>query len=114
MPATELASQLDLQALCQQLAALAAVAVAAAWLTARWLARRRGECGGACSRCTHACARAEGAVSRAAGDAPPDPPRGVRPAGLRVVQAGSGASGPQSPFAGDPRLDENLSAPRDV
>lgn len=112
-----LASQLDLQALWQQLAALAAVAVAAAWLTARWFARRRGECGGACSRCTHACERAEGAISppgAARVGAPPDPPRGVRSPGLRVVQPGSGPDARQSPFVGDPRRDENLSAPRDV
>jgi len=83
----------DLQVLLQQLAALAAVALAAGWLTARWLLRRRADCGGSCSRCEGAsvCEKARSAVSRGS-DAPPasaDPPRGLRPDALRVVQPGS-------------------------
>jgi hypothetical protein len=57
MPDADLASRPfgpEMQALWQQLAALVVVAVAAAWLTARWLIRRRSDCGGACSRCTGA------------------------------------------------------------
>lgn len=82
----------DLQVLLQQLAALAAVAVAAGWLTARWLLRRRADCGGSCARCegASACEKAKGAASRA--DAPPAsaaPPRGVRSDALRVVQPGN-------------------------
>lgn len=76
--------------LLQQLAALAAVALAAGWLTARWLVRRRrGACGGDCSRCT----------GNAAGRTPCAlPSAGVRSAGLRVIQPG----------------DENLARPGDV
>lgn len=83
----------DLQVLLQQLAALAAVALAAGWLTARWLIRRRSACGGACSRCegASACEKARGTAEH---DAPPPaassaPPRGVRSDALRVVQPGS-------------------------
>ncbi|HEY8374862.1 MAG TPA: hypothetical protein VIK91_00180 [Nannocystis sp.] len=90
---------LDWQALWQQLAALAVVVLATAWLTVRWLTRRRGPCGGVCSRCT-ACensrgasdAKISGAISRT------EPARGLRPAGLRVVQ-GPGAPA-EPPHAG--------------
>lgn len=83
-------SELDLQVLVQQLAALGAVALAAGWLTARFmLRRRRGACGGDCSRCTGA----SGGPSTCAA-----PTHGVRPAGLRVLQPSS----------------ENLRGPADV
>lgn len=61
---------------------LACVAAATAWLTARWLIRRRSGCAGDCSRCTAHGAETEpgpGACGRL-------PPSGVRPAGLRVLQ----------------------------
>lgn len=100
-------TDVDLQALWQQLAALAAVALAAGWLTARWLIRRRRDCGGACSRCTGA-----GACEKAGTGVLPrtDPPRGVRSPGLRVVQPGPAPH----PSPADSHFDENLSAPRDV
>lgn len=83
----------DLHALLQQLAALAVVAVAAGWLTARWLGRRaRADCGGACSRCEGASAcktAAEGAIS------PAEPPRGVRSPGLRVMQSAGPEQSPR-------------------
>lgn len=66
----------DLSALLQQLAALAAVALAAGWLTARWLLKRRKDgCGGDCSRCS-ASGRTPCAL----------PTTGIRPSGLKVVQ----------------------------
>ena len=75
----------DLHLLLQQLAALAAVAVAAGWLTVRWLRRRaEASCEGACSRCEgkSSCkSAAEGAIS------PQTPARGVRSPGLRVMQS---------------------------
>lgn len=72
--------------LLQQLAALAAVALAAGWLTARWLVRRRrGACGGDCSRCT---GNAAGPTQCA------HPSSGVRSAGLRVLQPGDDSSRP--------------------
>lgn len=74
----------DLSALLQQLAALAAVALAAGWLTARWLIRRRkAGCGGDCGRCA-AAGRTPCAL----------PTTGVRPAGLNVLQPGRNESGP--------------------
>jgi len=68
-------SDADLSALLQQLAALAAVALAAGWLTARWLIRRRSGCSGDCSRC-EASGRTPCAL----------PTTGIRPPGLKVVQ----------------------------
>lgn len=73
--------------LVQQLAALAAVALATGWLTARWLLRRRRGCGGDCSRCTSA-----GRTPCALPNTLPGP--GVRPPGLRVVQPGGNVTGP--------------------
>lgn len=79
-------TELELQTLVQQLAALGAVALAAGWLTARFiLRRRRGACGGACSKCT------------GASGGPPScakPTSGVRPAGLRVLQPTENLRGP--------------------
>lgn len=70
--------------LLQQLAALAAVALAAGWLTARWMIRRRrGACGGDCSRCTG---------NTAARPSCAHPSTGVRSSGLRVLQPGEDSS----------------------
>jgi hypothetical protein len=69
------------QAWVQAGAALLAVAVAVAWLTARWLIRRRAGCTGAADTRPGPCGK---------------PPSGVRPAGLQVLQ------GPTNlPRAGD-------------
>lgn len=79
-------TELELQTLVQQLAALGAVALAAGWLTARFmLRRRRGACGGVCSKCTGA----------SGGPGPcATPSGGVRPAGLRVLQPQENLRGP--------------------
>lgn len=69
---------------------LLCVAAAAAWLTARWLIRRRSGCAGDCSRCTaHGADTVPGASEPGACRRPP--PSGVRPEGLRVLQ-GPGSS----------------------
>lgn len=79
-------AELDLQTLLQQLAALAAVALAAGWLTVRWmLRRRRAGCGGDCGRC----------AARGGGPSPcASPSKGLRPEGLRVLQGPGNVSPP--------------------
>ncbi len=68
-------TEIDAQVLVQQVAALLVVAGAAAWLTLRWIMRRRAGCGGDCGKCA------------ARGASPCASPRvGVRPEGLRVIQ----------------------------
>ena len=95
----------DLQVLLQQLAALAAVALAAGWLTARWLMRRKADCGGSCARCEGASA-----CEKAAGAAPPgpaqvaSPPRGVRSPALRVMQSGPGSAAASGNLQGPPAV----------
>ncbi|MFZ6185573.1 hypothetical protein [Nannocystis pusilla] len=95
----------DLQVLLQQLAALAAVALAAGWLTARWLIRRRADCGGSCARCEGASA-----CEKAGGTAPPGPgpgstsPRGVRVPALRVMQSGPGSAAHPGNLPGPPAV----------
>lgn len=91
----------DLQVLLQQLAALAAVALAAGWLTARWVIRRRADCGGSCARCegASACEKAAGAVPPAA-----DPPRGVRSPALRVMQSGPRSAASSGNLPGPPAV----------
>lgn len=62
---------------------LLCVAGATAWLTARWLLRRRSGCAGDCSRCTAGGARTSpGACGRPPGG-------GIRPDALRVLQRGN-------------------------
>lgn len=60
---------------------LLSVVVATAWLTARWLIRRRGGCTGDCSRC--AAHEPSGGVCHK----PTTPTTGIRPAGLHVLQS---------------------------
>jgi len=64
----------------QPVLALLCVAGATAWLTARWLIRRRSGCTGDCSRCV-----AHGAETRP-GPCGRPPGGGIRPDGLRVLQ----------------------------
>lgn len=62
---------------------LLCVAGATAWLTARWLIRRRSGCAGDCSRCTAGGAQTSpGACGRPPGG-------GIRPDALRVLQSGN-------------------------
>lgn len=56
---------------------LLSVAAAAAWLTARWLIRRRSGCTGDCSRC----------AAHETANACHKPTGGIRPAGLHVLQS---------------------------
>ncbi|MDC0671448.1 hypothetical protein [Nannocystis radixulma] len=95
----------DLQVLLQQLAALAAVALAAGWLTARWVIRRKADCGGSCARCegASACEKASGAVSPGPA-APASSPRGVRSPALRVMQSGSGSAASTGNLPGPPAV----------
>ena len=89
MPATapSLLADAGWHAWVQPLAALLSIAVAVAWLTARWLIRRRAGCTGDCSRCA-SHTPGPGACHK--------PTTGVRPAGLHVLQ------GPTNlPRAGD-------------
>lgn len=58
--------------------ALASVAAAVAWLTARWLIRRKAGCAGDCSRCV--------AGGAEVGPCQRPPTTGVRPPGLHVLQ----------------------------
>jgi hypothetical protein len=69
------------QAWVQPALVLLSVVVATAWLTARWLIRRRSGCTGDCSRCTSS--------SRPSGPGAPchKPTGGIRPAGLHVLQS---------------------------
>lgn len=67
----------DWQAWVQPLAVLLAVVAASAWLTARWLIRRRSGCTGDCSRCA-SHTPGPGACHK--------PATGVRPPGLHVLQ----------------------------
>lgn len=67
-----------LQAWVQPALVLLSVVVATAWLTARWLIRRRSGCTGDCSRCT-AHAPSGGVCHK--------PTTGIRPAGLQVLQS---------------------------
>jgi hypothetical protein len=73
-----------------QLAAmLACVTAAVAWLTARWLIRRRSGCAGDCSRCVaHGTATTPGPRACSRDD------HGIRPAGLRVLQGPGSANLP--------------------
>jgi hypothetical protein len=67
---------------------LLCVAGATAWLTARWMIRRRSGCAGDCSRCT-----AGGAETQPGACARP-PGAGIRPDGLRVLQNRGAANVP--------------------
>jgi hypothetical protein len=59
---------------------LLCVAGATAWLTARWMIRRRSGCAGDCGRCTAGgAATSPGACGRPPGG-------GIRPDALRVLQ----------------------------
>lgn len=61
-------------------AMLACIVAAVAWLTARWLIRRRSGCAGDCSRCTaHGAATEPGPCAGTGGT-------GIRAAGLRVLR----------------------------
>ena len=64
---------------------LLCVAAATAWLTARWMIRRRSGCAGDCSRCTaHGAETQPGGAQPGACGRPPG--GGIRPDGLRVLQ----------------------------
>lgn len=69
------------QAWVQPALVLLSVVVATAWLTARWLIRRRSGCAGDCSRCT--AHEPSGGVCHK----PTNPITGIRPAGLHVLQS---------------------------
>ncbi len=74
-----------------QLAAmLLCVTAAVAWLTARWLIRRRSGCAGDCSRCV-----AHGAATTP-GPGACRSEHGIRSAGLRVLQGPRSANLPPS------------------
>lgn len=62
---------------------LLSVVVATAWLTARWLIRRRSGCTGDCSR----CAAHEPAGGVCHKPTALKPITGIRPAGLHVLQS---------------------------
>ncbi len=76
----------DVQQWWQAAAMLACVVAASAWLTARWLIRRRSGCAGDCSRCV-----AGGARTTSPGGAGPGAcghnhdGKGIRSAGLKVL-----------------------------
>ena len=81
---------------------LLCVAIATAWLTARWMIRRRSGCAGDCSRCT-----AHGAETLAGGGAQTGacgrpPGGGIRPDGLRVLQNSQALRGSGSQTANVP------------
>jgi hypothetical protein len=77
---------------------LLCLAAATAWLTARWMIRRRSGCAGDCSRCTaHGAETRPGACGRPPGG-------GIRPDGLRVLQGrGAGSEAPRSSANVPPR-----------
>jgi hypothetical protein len=70
------------QAWVQPALVLLSVVVASAWLTARWLIRRRSGCTGDCSRCTSAGAQPSGTATPCH-----KPTGGIRPASLHVLQS---------------------------
>jgi hypothetical protein len=72
---------------------LLCVAGASAWLTARWMIRRRSGCAGDCSRCTAHGAESHG-PARTAGACGRPPGGGIRPDGLRVLQGRGAANVP--------------------
>lgn len=78
-----LALAADWQAWVQPALVLLSVVIATAWLTARWLIRRKGGCTGDCSRCAahepNALHGPPGACHKPSG--------GIRPAGLHVLQS---------------------------
>ncbi|WAS94091.1 hypothetical protein [Nannocystis punicea] len=94
----------DLQVLLQQLAALAAVALAAGWLTARWLIRRRADCGGSCARCEGAAACEKASTGAVSPGASSSSPRGVRSPALRVMQSGPGSAAHPGNLPGPPAV----------
>jgi hypothetical protein len=69
---------------------LLCVAGASAWLTARWMIRRRSGCDGDCSRCTAHGAETQPGSQAGVGSQPGacgrPPGGGIRPDGLRVLQ----------------------------
>lgn len=75
---TELGS--DVQQWWQAGAMLTCVVAATAWLTARWLIRRRSGCAGDCSRCV-----AHGAQTSPGPGACGHDGKGIRSAGLKVL-----------------------------
>ena len=93
-----LAEGLFAQPWFQPVMMLLCVAAATAWLTARWMIRRRSGCAGDCSRCTaHGAETRPGACGRPPGG-------GIRPDGLRVLQGrGAGSEAPRSSANVPPR-----------
>lgn len=83
-----LAEGLFAQPWFQPVMMLLCVAGATAWLTARWLIRRRSGCAGDCSRCT------AGGAETSPGACGRPPGAGIRPDALRVLQARGGANVP--------------------
>jgi hypothetical protein len=80
-----LAQSLLAQPWFQPVMMLLCVAAATAWLTARWMIRRRSGCAGDCSRCTaHGAETHAGGTHAGACGRPPG--GGIRPDGLRVLQ----------------------------
>lgn len=80
-----LAQSLLAQPWFQPVMMLLCVAAATAWLTARWMIRRRSGCAGDCSRCTaHGAETQPGGAQAGACGRPPG--GGIRPDGLRVLQ----------------------------
>lgn len=72
------------QAWAQPVLVLLSVAAAAAWLTARWLIRRRSGCTGDCSRCVaHA---PDAGPCRSSLGPTHHPNHGIRSPGLQVLQ----------------------------
>jgi hypothetical protein len=76
------------QAWAQPILVLLSIAAAAAWLTARWLIRRRSGCTGDCSRCVAHAPNAGPCrtPSRPAHHPPHRPATGIRSPGLQVLQ----------------------------
>jgi len=83
-----LLGQLFEQPWFQPVMMLLCVAGATAWLTARWMIRRRSGCAGDCSRCT------AGGAETSPGACGRPPGAGIRPDALRVLQARGGANVP--------------------
>jgi len=94
----------DMQAWWQTAAVLVCVVAASAWLTARWLIRRKRGCAGDCSRCVAggaATTPGPGACGHTHGGT------GIRSDSLRVVRSGG-------PPAGSHAMPANLPPRGDV
>ncbi|MBA3549715.1 MAG: hypothetical protein H0T76_24820 [Nannocystis sp.] len=96
-----LAQSLLAQPWFQPVMMLLCVAAATAWLTARWIIRRRSGCAGDCSRCTAHGPETHAAGGALSGGAQPGacgrpPGGGIRPDGLKVLQnRGPGSQAPR-------------------